>query len=590
MPVSKKVAEINSVMARNAGAVWVATLWDQYNNQRMVWMDQKKELKEYLYATDTSTTSGSTLPWKNSTTLPKLTQIFDNLYSNYMSALFPNDKWLKWEAYTKDAAKKDKARNIQAYMENKTRESKYEIETGKQVVDYIVYGNAFSTVVFEKSFHTDDIGDKVVDYIGPRKVRISPEDIVFNPLATSFKDSFKIVRSYKTLGELKRLSETDPDQAYWLDALNNRFRLRQICGGYSKDDINKVVQFQADGFGDFYTYLMGDYVEILEFYGDYYDQTSGILQTNRLITIADRSVEVRNIKIPTYSGVAPIWHVGWRTRPDNLWAMGPLDNLVGMQYRMDHLENAKADATDLIIHPPLKIIGEVEEFVWRPGEPIHIDENGDVQELGTNLSGIIQADNQIVELEGRMELYAGAPREAMGVRSPGEKTAFEIQTLDNAAGRIFQEKATRFEIELLEPDLNGMLEVGRRNFDGADTLRVLDTALGSTKFFQVTKEDITASGVIRPIGARHFAQQANEVQTLMGFVNSPIWGQIAPHTSTQQLAAFVEDVTNIRGYEIFLPNKGIMEGKMQQNLVNQAGEDLEMQASVPVETNTITPT
>jgi hypothetical protein len=27
--------------------------------------------------------------------------------------------------------------------------------------------------------------------------------------------------------------------------------------------------------------------------------------------------------------------------------MGPLDNLVGLQYRIDHLENAKADALDL---------------------------------------------------------------------------------------------------------------------------------------------------------------------------------------------------------------------------------------------------
>src|SRR6478752_5569690 len=136
MAISKKVAEISSAMARDGGAVWVANYWDNYNNQRMVWLNQKKEIKEYVYATDTSTTSNSTLPWKNSTTLPKLAQILDNLYSNYMSALFPNDKWLKWEAYTKDAAKKDKAKNIQAYIENKTRESKYQIETGKQVIDY----------------------------------------------------------------------------------------------------------------------------------------------------------------------------------------------------------------------------------------------------------------------------------------------------------------------------------------------------------------------------------------------------------------------------------------------------------------------
>jgi hypothetical protein len=43
--------------------------------------------------------------------------------------------------------------------------------------------------------------------------------------------------------------------------------------------------------------------------------------------------------------------------------MGPLDNLVGMQYRIDHLENLKADVFDLIAFPPLKIKGYVEDSV-----------------------------------------------------------------------------------------------------------------------------------------------------------------------------------------------------------------------------------
>ena len=85
------------------------------------------------------------LPWKNTTTLPKLTQIRDNLHSNYKAALFPNDKWLSWQAYTKDAAKLDKARTITSYMENKTRESNFETECSKLILDYIDYGNCFAT-------------------------------------------------------------------------------------------------------------------------------------------------------------------------------------------------------------------------------------------------------------------------------------------------------------------------------------------------------------------------------------------------------------------------------------------------------------
>ena len=75
---------------------WIANLWDTYHNQMQSKINDWIEIQEYIFATDTTTTSNSTLPWKNSTTLPKLCQIRDNLHSNYLSALFPNDSWLQW--------------------------------------------------------------------------------------------------------------------------------------------------------------------------------------------------------------------------------------------------------------------------------------------------------------------------------------------------------------------------------------------------------------------------------------------------------------------------------------------------------------
>ncbi|PZQ78004.1 MAG: hypothetical protein DI563_01560 [Variovorax paradoxus] len=581
--MSTKIAELNSLLVRDSSAQWVAYLWDRFNNQRRQKIEEWKELRNYVFATDTTTTSNQGLPWKNSTTLPKLCQIRDNLHSNYFSSLFPNDDWLRWVGYGRSDSTKTKAKAIQAYMSNKCRESHFRTEVSKLIYDYIDYGNAFATVSFEAKYKEMTDGTLVPDYIGPRLVRISPLDIVFNPLATSISDTFKIVRSVKTKGELMRLAQDEPEQSYWLEALKRREEICRHLGGYSVEDFDKAAGFDVDGFGNLYEYYMSDWVEILEFYGDYHDKETGELQTNRIITVVDRSTEVRNESIPTWFGSAPIYHVGWRFRPDNLWAMGPLDNLVGMQYRIDHLENAKADAVDLIIQPPLKIIGEVEEFVWGPGAEIHLDQGGDVQEVAKNVNYIINADNQIQMLEDRMELYAGAPREAMGIRTPGEKTAFEVQQLGNAAGRIFQEKVTTFEVELLEPVLNAMLETATRNMDGSDVIRVMDTDLGVKEFMSVTREDITANGKIRPIGARHFGKQAQDLQNLVGIFNSQIGQMILPHTSGKALATFVDDVTGLQGYEIFRPNVAVAEQAETQSLVSQAQEDLQLQAQMPAE-------
>tara|TARA_R110000851_G_scaffold193962_1_gene344730 strand:- start:688 stop:2448 length:1761 start_codon:yes stop_codon:yes gene_type:complete len=572
--MSVKVAELSVLFNQDNEAAWVANLWDKFNQQRAGKIEEWKELRNYIFATDTSTTTNQSLPWKNSTTIPKLCQIRDNLHSNYVSALFPNDNFVKWEAHSQDSATKIKSQAIEQYISNKARLSNLKTTYSKLLYDYIDYGNAFVTTTYVNEFKELPNGERVVSFMGPKSYRISPLDIVFNPLADSFEETFKIVRGIKTLGEIKKLSMDEPDNAFWADVLERRQGLRARLGGYSKEDFDKAVGYAADGFGNMYEYYMGDYVEILEFFGDFHTK-DGVLETNKVITVVDRSYTARIEDIPSWQGSAPIRHVGWRMRQDNLWAMGPLDNLVGMQYRLDHLENLKADAMDLLVHPPLKIIGEVEEFVYGPSAEIHIDENGDVQELGKNLSGVISANNEIEATEMRMEMYAGAPREAMGIRTAGEKTAFEVGQLATAGGRIFQEKITNFEINLLEPNLNDHLEVAVRNLDQTDVIRVIDDDYGVQEFLSITKEDITANGKIRPIGARHFAKQAQDLQNLMGVFNSPIGQMVMPHTSAKVMTQVISDIIGLDGYKLFEPNVSIKEQQELQSVAQQAQSALQ---------------
>lgn len=581
--MSDKVVELRALVDQSDPAAWVSNLWDKLHQQRQGKLNEWRELRDYIFATDTSTTSNASLPWKNSTTLPKLCQIRDNLHSNYISALFPNDEWLRWEGYSKQDSVLNKKRAIAAYMSNKTREGHFRTEISKLLYDYIDYGNAFATVLFEAAYKTLESGEEIASYIGPRIVRISPLDIVFDPTAASFKESFKIVRSIKTVGEIIKMAESQPDNAALAAQIERRARLSPRRGGYSVEDFEKAVGYTVDGFGNLYEYYQSNYVELLEFYGDYYNHETGLIETNRIITVMDRCTVIRNEPIPSWFGYAPIFHVGWRYRPDNLWAMGPLDNLVGMQYRIDHLENLKADAMDLCVHPPLVIRGEVEEFRWGPGAEIHIDENGDIQELGKNMSGIISANNEIQALEDKMELYAGAPREAMGIRTPGEKTAFEVQQLQNAAGRIFQEKINTFEMELLEPALNAMLETSVRNMNTSDVIRIMDDDLGVQQFQEITKEDITANGKLRAVGARHFAAQAQLLQNLTGVFNSQLGQMIMPHTSSTQISKLIEDVLGLDRYQLFRPNVGVEEQAETQRTINQVQEDLAVEASMPVE-------
>lgn len=580
--VSKKVAELQGLVDRDPRAASIVELWTRWDDQMYGKLAEWRELRSFIFATDTTTTTNSTLPWKNKTTLPKLTQIRDNLHANYMSTLLPSDNWLKWEAYTEDDADKEKARIIQTYLTNKLRDSESRLVTSQLLYDYIDYGNAFSDVEYVNESYTDPVtGEQIPGYIGPRLVRISPYDIRFNPLASSFKDSPNIVRRLTTIGDVMAEMESLPEHEVDEKGIEKIKEVRAGATGYSKEDFNKAFAYAIDGFGNLADYYNSGMVELLVFEGDFFDPTTGELHKGEEITVADRSHVVRRRKIPNWFGKTLKNHVAWRKRPDNLWGMGPLDNLVGMQYRIDHLENLKADVFDLIGHPPLKIRGLVEDFTWGPGEEIYCGD-GDVEMLVPDTTAL-NADTQIQLLENKMEEFAGAPRQAMGIRTPGEKTAFEVQTLQNAASRIFQEKIRSFEIELLEPALNGMLEVARRNMDASDVIRVMDDDIGVTEFMEITKEDITAKGKLRPVGARHFAQQAQLVQTLNNIANSNLLPIIQNHVSSKKLAFLLENVLELERFDLVGENVGVLEQADTQRLIQQIQEDLATEAATPTE-------
>ena len=246
--MSGKVAELRLLFDPDNLANSIIYLYDMWRRQREGWVTECLELRDFEFATDTSKTSNSTLPWKNSTTLPKLTQIRDNLHANYMAALFPNDDWLRWEGYTLEDEEIEKKEAIQAYMSNKTREANFITTVSQLVYDYIDYGNAFADVTYSNEKREDPVtGEEIIGYVGPKLVRISPLDHVINPTAASYTDSPKFTRSIKTLGELKVDSEDFTDKEFFKEALRKSEMVRDMAvnrdGHYTIEDFHKAAGF-----------------------------------------------------------------------------------------------------------------------------------------------------------------------------------------------------------------------------------------------------------------------------------------------------------------------------------------------------------
>ncbi len=576
-----RVSEIRSLLNEDQLAAEVTNLYADWNQLRQAWIDDRIELRNYLFATDTTTTSNQQLPWKNKTTLPKLTQIRDNLHANYMAALFPNDSWLRWEAHDAAASERDKAATIQSYMANKLRLFEFKDLVSQLINDFIDYGNVIADVEYVREFYIDEDGVERVARQGPRAIRRSPYDVVFNPIAPSFNESPHIIRIIKTIGELERDIKERSDVEHLQKALDKVKQFRLDVSEFRNSDINKALGYQVDGFGSYAEYLRSDYVEILEFRGDIHDRENGEFLDNHVISVIDRHTVLRKEPLRTWDGKDTMVHTAWRKRPDNVYGMGPLDNLVGMQYRIDHLENIKADLFDLIAHPPLKIKGTVEDFDWEPLAQVYVGDDGDVEPLQVQ-SDALQADTQIALLEQKMEEFAGAPRQAVGIRTPGEKTAFEVNILEQNASKMFQEKIIDFEVHVLEPLINNMLELARKELDVSDTIRTIDPDLGVEDFIQISPKDLKANGKIRPMGARHFAARAQAVQNYQGFRNifagDP---SVMNHISGVREAQMFEDLLGFERFDLVRENVRLEEQAESQSFIQEAMRRLQEESQTP---------
>lgn len=549
-----QVLEVEDIITPNQEAHHIANYWCEWNNLRAPKLKDWEETRKYIYATTTETTTNSNLPWKNKTTLPKLCQIRDNLFSNYTATMFPNRVPVEWEANEIDSDSRRKRDAITNYMQWVMDQPAFKSEIHKVVLDYIDYGNCIVTVEWVDDRVEQSNGIQT-GFVGPSIKRINPTDIVFNPTAASFERSPKIIRSIVSMGELKDMMEkmsTDMDRETIEGLWNYLKDIRAQAHEYTGDWQQKNNLYSVDGFGSFQQYLRSDYVEILTFYGDLYDRDSDTFKKNRVITVVDRHKVISDKPNPSYFALPPIYHAAWRVRPDNIWGMGPLDNLIGMQYRIDHIENMKADVWDLVTFPVTKVKGMVENFTWQPGEIIHMDSESDVEIVQPAVQ-IMQSDSEIVFYMNTMEETAGAPKEAMGFRTPGEKTRYEVQRLENAASRVFQTKIKQFEEQIVERLLNAMLELARRNLSGTTTIKVFDDETKATTFKTLTVEDINGIGRIKPIAARHFAEQAELVQNLTSLASSNLLPLVQPHMSTVNLAKMFEKSFNVEQEKIFLP-------------------------------------
>jgi hypothetical protein len=133
-----------------------------------------------------------------------------------------------------------------------------------------------------------------------------------------------------------------------------------------------------------------------------------------------------------------------------------------------------------------------------------------------------------------------------------------------------------------EPVLNAMLELARRNLNGPTTIKVFDNEFNIATFQTLTPEDITGIGRIKPVGARHFTEQAELVQNLTSLTGSNLWPTVQPHFSGVKTAKLLEETFDIEDYGLVTPFIALAEqaeGQQQAQVLEELMHNQTMTAT-----------
>lgn len=503
----------------------IAEKYVTWESSKEKWYRNARETLEYLYATSARDIYNQPREFDNSTHLPKLTQIRDMLVTYYLEAMFSLPDFVDWIPYSEQSVNVETKNTLKDLVRQMLDDSNFKGTIREIVEDYVDYGDCFATAVpVVEQLHGEN-GVVYPVYSGPKVVRIDPMSIVFDPMATDFAKSPKVIRTTMTIGELlANVEEMPEDSSVYKEAVQravdkrNEVRTKLSSGNKEliEDDICNIA-----GVGSWSAYYDSDIVELLTFYGDIYDIDANKLYKNSRIIVMDRCYVLLNEPIKNLGYGCNIFKAGWRDRKNNLWSMSPLDNIKGMQFMIDFLENKRADIFNFISNPVFVTKGDAEmpEYYY-PGCQIGLDNDADIKMLTPDATAL-QADLYIDRYLTLMEEMAGTPREAMGFRTPGEKTAFEVSQLNTASSRLFNEKVRKFEQEMLEPLITLMLRIYLSDNSRVTKIKTVNED-GVVLFKEVDLKSLTGNGKFVATGSNTYTEKARIAQTLMQVSNTAL--------------------------------------------------------------------
>ena len=223
---------------------------------------------------------------------------------------------------------------------------------------------------------------------------------------------------------------------------------------------------------------------------------------DRVITVANQSVVLRNIENPYWYRRKPFIRIVDTIDPHNFYGIGEIEPIEDLQASLNTIRNMRMDNINLIINRMFTVLRHAdidpEQLIARPGGFIDVNDHDDLKPLELkNVTADSYREDDLIRND--MDITSGVNDYVRGTNPDRRETATTSSVLSQASNERIKLKSTIMEDMGLRRLGLWLAALNMQFVDRPYTVRLLGD--GGIDFTELTNDDINGDFDVMPLGS-----------------------------------------------------------------------------------------
>lgn len=320
------------------------------------------------------------------------------------------------------------------------------------------------------------VKQEVTEYDGPTVELVDLYDFFVDPKAVDMDSARWVIhRTYKTLKDLKELQRQGVYKN--INLIERKAKVVESDNQKSERYSTLGASIPTDNVNE-----ENEKVELLEYWED-----------NKVITLANRKVVIRDDKNPFKHGKKPFVRIVDQSVPHEFYGIGELEPIESLQYELNNRRNQRMDNVTLALNRMWKIKNganvDEDELVSDAGGVIHTDDMNGVEEvLMPDVTSSSYQEETIIK--GDIQQTTGVSDFTRGVGSDslGNDTATGISLIQEAGSSRFRLKIQNLEEMGIKKIGQMLVSMNEQFIDEEKVIRIVGNE--GIRFMSLRPEDL----------------------------------------------------------------------------------------------------